>query len=189
MLPLLGKLKLLVPFSEPSSFFTLHHSPAIFGLMRGEHSPIDNKNFQEQPGDVSLLTLELRRHLPPLYSQEHTTDPMVQAKFYFPTPDGWTWYAFEGSPIDENGYCDTDKEKVDFLFFGLVAGFENEIGYFSLSELESIEISAGTLFARLSRTGMLDVIDFDLSGLSTLKVIRDDHFEPQPLSEVKKHHG
>ena len=65
-----------------------------------------------------------------MYSQEDTPDPMVVVKFF--TPDaGWTWYAIEGSPVDEDGYYDTDKEKVDFLFFGLVSGLEVELGYFS----------------------------------------------------------
>jgi len=42
--------------------------------------------------------------------------------------------ASEGSDVDENGYFDTDKEKVDYLFFGLVDRLEIEVGYFSLSD-------------------------------------------------------
>jgi hypothetical protein len=43
---------------------------------------------------MELLTQELRQHLPPLYSQESVTDPLVICKFF--TPDaGWTWYALE----------------------------------------------------------------------------------------------
>ena len=62
------------------------------------------------------------KQLPALYSQEENPDPRVVCKFF--TPDaGWTWYAIEGSPVDEDGLCDTEKEKVDFLFFGLVSGF------------------------------------------------------------------
>ena len=34
---------------------------------------------------MELLTEELRRCLPPLYSQENTKDPTVHAKFF--TPD------------------------------------------------------------------------------------------------------
>ena len=75
---------------------------------------------------MKLLTEELRRALPPLYSQEHEADPMVYAKFF--TPDSnWTWYATEGSPEGDN----------DFRFFGVVQGLETEFGYFLLSELES----------------------------------------------------
>jgi hypothetical protein len=75
--------------------------------------------------NMKLLTDELRKKLPPLYSQEADTDPLVHAKFF--TPDSnWTWYVTEGSP-----------QESDFLFFGYVCGLENEFGYFLLSELES----------------------------------------------------
>jgi hypothetical protein len=107
------------------------------------------------------LTKDLLKTLPALYSQEDNPDPMVVCEFF--TPDaGWTWYAIEGSPVDEHGYYDTDKEKVDFLFFGLVSGAEVELGYFSLSELKSIR------------------------GPFGLPVERDEYFEPTRLSEVKK---
>ena len=33
---------------------------------------------------MKLLTQELRRKLPPLYSQEHVKDPMVICKFFHP---------------------------------------------------------------------------------------------------------
>jgi hypothetical protein len=65
------------------------------------------------------------KELPALYSQENEKDPMVYAKYFDPT-GSWTWYATEGSPVDENGYCGIDKEKVDFLFFGYVIGEEAE---------------------------------------------------------------
>ena len=85
---------------------------------------------------------------------------MVVCKFF--TPDaGWTWYAIEGSPVDTNGYYDTDKPKVDFVFFGLVSGAEVELGYFSLSELKSIR------------------------GRLRLPVERDLYFEPTRLSAIK----
>lgn len=85
-------------------------------------------------------------------------------KFF--TPDSnWTWYASEGSFVDEDGYFDTDKPKVDYLFFGLVSGFEVELGYFSLSELEK------------------------LSGPFGLYVERDLYFTPKSLGELmEKHH-
>jgi Protein of unknown function (DUF2958) len=106
------------------------------------------------------LTKNLLQTLPALYSQEDTPDPMVVVKFF--TPDaGWTWYAIEGSPVDEQGYYDTDKEKVDFVFFGLVSGLEAELGYFSLSELNSIRGNLG------------------------LPVERDRYFQPTRLSAIK----
>jgi DUF2958 family protein len=107
------------------------------------------------------LTKDLVKTLPALYSQENTPDPMVVCKFF--TPDaGWTWYAIEGSPVDEHGYYDTDKAKADFIFFGLVSGAEIELGYFSLAELKRIH------------------------GPFGLPVERDLSFEPTRLSEVKK---
>ena len=72
---------------------------------------------------MELLTAEMRKCLPPLYSQEANKDPVVHLKFF--TPDSnWTWYVTEGS--EEDG---------DFIFFGYVIGFEKEWGYFVLSEL------------------------------------------------------
>lgn len=74
----------------------------------------------EVEGCIKLLTKELRRKLPKLYSQENEADPMVICKFF--TPDaGWTWYAIEFDGKD--------------LFFGYVIGIEPELGYFRLSEL------------------------------------------------------
>ncbi len=74
---------------------------------------------------MELLTEELRKVLPPLYSQERNKDPTVWIKFF--TPDSnWTWYVTEGS-----------VEEDDFLFFGYVVGIAEEWGYFVLSELKA----------------------------------------------------
>lgn len=51
-------------------------------------------------------------------------DAPIIVKFFTPT-SSWTWYATEFDGED--------------MFFGLVDGFEKEFGYFSLSELESID--------------------------------------------------
>jgi len=85
---------------------------------------------------MKLLTEELRRQLPPLYSQEGEANPLVHVKFF--TPDSnWTWWATEGSP-----------EEKDFRFFGFVQGLEEEWGYFLLSELEAAK---GPLGLRIER--------------------------------------
>ncbi len=77
---------------------------------------------------MQLLTKELRGKIPPLYSQNKNPDPLVICKFF--TPDSsWTWYVIEFDGKD--------------TFFGLVDGFEKELGYFSLSELESIRGKLG----------------------------------------------
>ena len=75
---------------------------------------------------MKLLTDELRKRLPPLYSQEAEANPTVYAKFFMPGT-GWTWYPTEGSEHDD-----------DFMFFGFVIGFEGEFGYFLLSDLETV---------------------------------------------------
>jgi Protein of unknown function (DUF2958) len=111
---------------------------------------------------MELLTEEVRRQFPPLYSQEQVKDPMVICKFFHPLTD-MVWYAIEGSPVDEDGYYDTDKEKVDFLFFGWVHSDFPELGYFSLNEMREVKVMG-------------------------LGIERDEHFTPKKLSEVKKEH-
>ena len=74
---------------------------------------------------MKLLTKELRNKLPELYAndQKKAEDTPVIVKFFDPT-GSWTWYATEFDGKD--------------TFFGYVRGFDNELGYFLLSELESI---------------------------------------------------
>jgi hypothetical protein len=105
--------------------------------------------------------------MPALSSQENEQDPLVVCKFFDPV-GSWTWYATEGSPVDEDGYFDTDKEKIDYLFFGLVVGFEPELGYFSLKELET------------AKEGM--------RGIQAMPIERDIYFTPGRLSDIKKRH-
>lgn len=112
---------------------------------------------------MELLPDEVKKQLPPLYSQEHEPDPLVMCKFFHPL-SYWTWYAYEGSPVDANGLYDTEEEKVDYLFFGWVYGDFPELGYFSLSELQSVSVMG-------------------------LGIERDLHFTPMRLSEVKRLHS
>ena len=98
---------------------------------------------------MELLPKELRAQLPPLYSQEQEADPLVICKFF--TPDSsWTWYVLEFDGQD--------------VFFGLVVGFEEELGYFRLSELIQVR------------------------GPFGLPIERDIHFQPTRLSLVRKSH-
>lgn len=88
---------------------------------------------------MKLLTKALEKLILPLYSNEDQEESAVMIMTKFFTPDSsWTWYVTEGSGVDANGMMDTEEEKVDYMFFGLVVGFETELGYFSLSELESV---------------------------------------------------
>jgi Protein of unknown function (DUF2958) len=121
----------------------------------------------EMMDGTNLLPEILREQMPALYSQEQERDPLVHAKYFDPV-GSWTWYATEGSPVDEDGYMDSDKEKIDYHFFGLVVGFEAELGYFSLNDLKT------------AKEG--------LRGLRALPIERDVHFRPQRLSEVRRRH-
>ena len=82
---------------------------------------------------MELLLEELKIGLPKLYEQEETEDPMVFIKFFFPAGN-WTWFVTEGEP-----------EENDFKFFGYVIGLEKEWGYFTLRQLEEINIHGLTV--------------------------------------------
>jgi Protein of unknown function (DUF2958) len=84
---------------------------------------------------MKLLTKDL---LAKLHAQDphHPTGPgrelkpeeeLVLVKFFLPD-FSWTWYACSASKDEETG---------DVQFFGLVDGWELELGYFWLSELEA----------------------------------------------------
>ncbi|MGE0266610.1 MAG: DUF2958 domain-containing protein [Candidatus Obscuribacterales bacterium] len=97
---------------------------------------------------MALLTEKDRQELPALYSQENTEDPVAQIRFY-DTLGGWSWYGIEFDGED--------------LFFGLVLGFERELGYFTLAELEQVNQAAG--FTRIER---------------------DPGFQPTELSKIQR---
>ncbi len=92
---------------------------------------------------MQLLTKAIRRRLPPLYATEDNgLEALAIVKFF--TPDSsWTWYASEFDGED--------------VFFGLAVGFEAELGYFRLSELQTVRGQLG------------------------LPVERDKFFTPTPL--------
>jgi hypothetical protein len=94
------------------------------------------------------LPAEIRAQLPTLYAQEKIDDPIVYVKFF--TPDSnWTWYASEFDGED--------------TFFGLVESLDEELGYFSLSELQ------------------------EYRGRLGIEIERDLHFKPTPLSQRSRH--
>jgi hypothetical protein len=97
---------------------------------------------------MKLLTKELEAKLPPLYSQDGKGyEAIALAKFF--TPDSnWSWYVTEYDPVER-------------VCFGLVEGFEKELGYFSLDELESIKGPLG------------------------LAIERDIYFEPTKIKELR----
>jgi len=73
---------------------------------------------------MKLLTKEIRKKLPPLYSQDGKGGKAVALVKYFSPSSSWTWYASEFDGED--------------TFFGLVDGQFKELGYFSLKELEEV---------------------------------------------------
>ena len=81
---------------------------------------------------MKLLTKEIRKKLPPLYSQDGKGGKAVAYLKLFSPSSSWTWYITEGSPIMEDG------RELDFKFFGLVDGQCKELGYVMLTELESV---------------------------------------------------
>jgi hypothetical protein len=99
---------------------------------------------------MQLLTKAIRRQLPPLYANEEKgLEALAIVKFF--TPDSsWTWYASEFDGED--------------VFFGLAVGVEAELGYFRLSELQSVRGKLGLL------------------------VERDQFFTPTPLRELLDQH-
>lgn len=83
---------------------------------------------------MMLLTKELRRQLPPLYSQEEKGEAALAVVKFFTPWTSWTWYASEFDGEDR--------------FFGKVHGLETEYGYFSLAELESLKGPMGLKIER-----------------------------------------
>jgi len=113
---------------------------------------VDQKFPLQEPSPTgeNLLDQASREKLPQLYSgEEKGLDAIAQVKFF--TPDSsWTWYASEFDGED--------------IFFGLVSGFEVELGYFSLKELKEAKGPMGLLLER------------------------DLHFEPKSLKELLERH-
>jgi hypothetical protein len=93
-----------------------------------------------------LLPPSVRDSLPPIGATETEADPLCRVKFFYPD-FSWTWYGIEFDGDD--------------LFFGLVDGFEKELGYFRLSELT------------------------ENSGKWGLEIERDCGFVPTRLSELR----
>ena len=94
---------------------------------------------------MNLMTEELKKQMPTLYSQENELDPIVRVKFFAPWAD-WSWYGIEFDGTDS--------------FFGVVDGYERELGYFSLLELENVK------------------------GPGGLRIEWDLYFEPTPISAI-----
>jgi len=100
---------------------------------------------------MKLITKELEKRFKQVGSQENVKDPIVICKFFNPVGQG-TWFATEYNP----------DEKIFFGYVSLFGDHNDEWGYFSLSELESVELPFG------------------------LGIERDLHFRETPVSEIIK---
>ena len=76
-----------------------------------------------------LMTKEIAGTIPPLYANDGADDPdvVVARVKQFSPYTGWRWYITEWDP--QTG-----------LRFGLVEGFETELGYFALTELAEVTV-------------------------------------------------
>ena len=104
------------------------------------------------PRGHKLMTKELADTIPPLYANDGADDPdavVARVKLFSPY-NGWRWYITEWDA--ETGLC-----------FGLVEGFETELGYFDLTELAEV-----TVFG------------------SVPAVERDLYWAPQTLGEIRR---
>lgn len=96
-----------------------------------------------------LVTGIIEARTPRLYATEGQEDPRVCAHF-FSCLNGWDWWMTEYDPETRTA-------------FGLVQGFEDEWGYFSIAEMEELNRSKG----------------FNA-------VERDCCFKPKPVSECRR---
>lgn len=99
---------------------------------------------------MKLLTEELKAKLPKLYSQDKNPNPEIVCKFFTPWSN-WTWYVIEG-----------EEQDGDWKFFGLVDGMERELGYFRLSELQSLKGPFGLKIERDLYFGKKNLKDIGL---------------------------
>ncbi len=97
---------------------------------------------------MKLLTKEIVAQIPKLYETEKTPidQKVAIAKLFHPL-SSWTWYIVE---YDGQDTC-----------WGLVEGFETELGYFSIKELSEVRVRG-------------------------LGVERDLYFQPTALKELSK---
>jgi len=104
---------------------------------------------------MKLLPYKIRERLPSLGGQDGKGGKAVAYAKCFSPSSSWSWYITEGSPVR-----DKNNDVVDYILFGLVDGHEKELGYFHLSELESV------------------------NGPMGLPIERDLYWQPKTLQEI-----
>lgn len=96
-----------------------------------------------------LITKAIKKNAQKQFSKGSDMSQLVVAKFFDPC-GSWTWYLMNQDPDDP-----------DYLW-GIVKGFEIEMGSFSLSELSSVKNALG------------------------IGIERDRYFTPKPASKIWK---
>ncbi|MEP7167729.1 MAG: DUF2958 domain-containing protein [Candidatus Woesebacteria bacterium] len=71
---------------------------------------------------MQLLTQELKKQFPAIYSTEESEDPLVMCRYFLPMTK-WEWFVTEFDGTSE--------------FFGYVVGQYTELGYFTLNDLRT----------------------------------------------------
>jgi hypothetical protein len=115
---------------------------------------------------MKLLTKAIEAKLlkSPLYSHDGCKRPDVIVKFF--TPDSsWTWYVTEA----EQATDEVGELTGDWTFYGLVEGHESELGYFTLSELQSVR---GQFGLPIERDKYFDGYVLDMES-NPIKAVRD----------------
>jgi hypothetical protein len=124
---------------------------------------------------MKLITKEIERALEKAASAKRSggrkgtlrgTDGLnpipVVVKFFNPT-GSWSWFATEGERVGPG--------ENDWRLFGLVEGFETELGSFSLAELASVKGPLGLGIERdLHFSGAVDVSSFPAKIVSAEEV-------------------
>ncbi|MGJ0309862.1 DUF2958 domain-containing protein [Aliarcobacter cryaerophilus] len=97
---------------------------------------------------MELIPKDIRKQIPDLYETEEQKEKICYVKLFLPNSN-WTWYIIEIDKQDNN------------TCFGFVDGLEQELGYFTIRELEN------------------------LRGQFGLKVELDSSFTPTQLSKIR----
>lgn len=98
---------------------------------------------------MKLLTKEILASVPKLFAQDGKGDAAIAYAKFFDPSGSWTWYMTEYDPINDEA-------------FGLVQGFEEELGYFSIRELEKVRNRFG------------------------IGIERDINWTPRPIKQCRK---
>lgn len=103
---------------------------------------------------MELLTKAIEARFKKIGSQEEVKDPVVIVKFFNPVGAG-TWWATEYNP----------EEKIFFGYASIFGDHNDEWGYFSLTELESIKGFGGLGIERDLYTPEQRISKYNISSL------------------------